>query len=106
MIKRLMYIFLVLIFTQSVSLAKPCSALPPGIIKFHNLPLNSTLVFTVESDTLKVKKIKEVAKAKRQAKPEKINAPVDTLKNKPKPRRQQRPEGLERPPEIPRRNNN
>lgn len=47
------------------------------------------------------KKIKEVAKAKKMPKPEKIEA-VDPAKAKPK--RQRRPEGLERPPEIPRRN--
>ena len=47
------------------------------------------------------KKIKEVAKAKKQPKPEKIET-VDPAK--PKPKRQRRPEGLERPPEIPRRN--
>jgi hypothetical protein len=47
------------------------------------------------------KKIKEVAKAKKMPKPEKIET-VDPAK--PKPKRQRRPEGLERPPEIPRRN--
>jgi len=51
------------------------------------------------------KKIKEVAKAKKQPKPEKIeppdNGPASTHK---KLKRQRRPEGLERPPEIPRRN--
>ena len=47
------------------------------------------------------KKIKEVARAKKMPKPEKIET-VDPAK--PKPKRQRRPEGLERPPEIPRRN--
>ncbi len=47
------------------------------------------------------KKVKEVAKAKKQPKPEKIEN-VEAAKQKPK--RQRRPEGLERPPEIPRRN--
>jgi regulatory protein YycH of two-component signal transduction system YycFG len=47
------------------------------------------------------KKIKEIAKAKKMPKPEKIES-VDPAK--PKPKRQRRPEGLERPPEIPRRN--
>jgi len=49
------------------------------------------------------KKIKEVAKAKKQPKPEKIE-PLDNTGAKHKPKRQRRPEGLERPPEIPRRN--
>jgi len=51
-------------------------------------------------------KIKEVTKAKKQPKPEKIepeNSP-GTSKTKQRPKRQRRPEGLERPPEIPRRN--
>ncbi len=50
------------------------------------------------------KRIKEISKARRQAKPEKIDenggitAPVI-------PKSQRRPAGVERPPEIPRRNN-
>jgi hypothetical protein len=53
------------------------------------------------------KKIKEIAKAKKQSKPEKIdedgnNAPAASVKAK----RQRRPAGLQRPPEIPRRNGN
>lgn len=53
------------------------------------------------------KKIKEIAKSKKQPKPEKIEE-IDPATGKPKvkPKRQRRPEGLERPPEIPRRNNN
>jgi aminopeptidase N len=50
------------------------------------------------------KKIKELAKAKHQPKPEKIE-PVDDSKSK-KARRQRRPQGLETPPEIPRRSGN
>ncbi|MFD2874366.1 hypothetical protein ACFS5N_17925 [Mucilaginibacter ximonensis] len=46
------------------------------------------------------KKIKEISKAKRQVKPEKIGD------EKAKPKRERRPEGLDRPPEIPRRNGN
>lgn len=50
------------------------------------------------------KKVKEIGKAKRQPKPEKIT-PADAPATKnPKPKRERRPEGLERPPEIPRRN--
>ena len=53
------------------------------------------------------KKIKEIAKAKRQPKPEKLGTTDDAkTPPKPKPKRQRRPEGLERPPEIPRRNGN
>jgi hypothetical protein len=50
------------------------------------------------------KKIKELAKAKHQPKPEKIE-PADDSKSK-KARRQRRPQGLETPPEIPRRSGN
>ena len=49
------------------------------------------------------KKIKEIAKAKRQVKPEKVD---EQSPAKPKPKRERRPEGMERPPEIPRRNGN
>ncbi|WP_183562135.1 hypothetical protein [Mucilaginibacter sp. SP1R1] len=51
-------------------------------------------------------KIKEVAKAKKQAKPEKVDDSGVPVAPKPKAKRQRRPEGLERPPEIPRRNGN
>jgi len=56
-------------------------------------------------DILGSKKIKEVAKPKHQSKPEKVVTPVDTATINKKAKRQRRPEGLERPPEIPRRNN-
>lgn len=118
MIKRLVYIFLLLIFTSRLSSAKPCSH-SPLFIKNINLYVNSTPVVFDAVDTSKVKnskntdddkkKIKEIAKARKQAKPEKLGqvpSPADTLKNKVKLKRQRRPEGLERPPEIPRRNNN
>jgi hypothetical protein len=64
-------------------------------------------------DTTKIKKpdpddkktIKEVAKAKRQPKPEKVEPDNSAAsKNKKQTKRQRRPEGMERPPEIPRRN--
>ena len=49
------------------------------------------------------KKIKEISKARRQAKPEKIDENGNEVPVKPKSQR--RPVGVERPPEIPRRNN-
>jgi hypothetical protein len=54
------------------------------------------------------KKVKEVTRAKKQPKPEKVESTDNTaaVKPKPRPKRQRRPEGLERPPEIPRRNGN
>jgi hypothetical protein len=47
------------------------------------------------------KKIKEIAKTKKQPKPEKLEPPANDTK---RAKRQRRPDGLERPPEIPRRN--
>lgn len=67
----------------------------------HKLPLADTIIKKRPADD-EEKKIKEVLRAKRQAKPEKID---DTGKPA-KPQRERRPEGMERPPEIPRRNNN
>ena len=60
-----------------------------------------------QADPDDTKKVKDVAKAKRLPKPEKLEEGADaTSTHKPKPKRQRRPPGLERPPEIPRRNGN
>lgn len=61
-------------------------------------------------DVLSPGVIKEIPRAKRQPKPEKIvtvnttTAPADTTNKKQRSKR--RPEGMERPPDIIRRNNN
>jgi len=111
MIKWFVYIVLLLIFAPCLSSAK---------IKnnhFHvfsdrlklSLPFKEMAIDTVTTKNNKKpepddkKKIKEVAKAKKQPKPEKIE-PLNNTGAKHKPKRQRRPEGLERPPEIPRRN--
>ena len=53
------------------------------------------------------KKVKEVAKAKRLPKPEKVDENgTSNSQQQTKPKRQRRPPGMERPPEIPRRNGN
>ncbi|WP_461450920.1 hypothetical protein [Mucilaginibacter sp.] len=52
------------------------------------------------------KKIKEIARARRQPKPEKLTPTDGTTVTKPRTKRARRPEGLEQPPEIPRRNDN
>ena len=108
MIKRLAYIVLLLIFAQSLSSAK--------IRTGHRYTVKGDvpliIFMQVPKDTSNSKKhqqeekIKEISKAKRQSKPEKIGETdnVQDKKDKPKPKRQRRPEGLERPPEIPRRN--
>jgi hypothetical protein len=114
MIKWFVYIVVLLIFAPCLSSAK--------IKNNHfnvisdklgiSLPFKELLVDTTNTKNNKKqepeekKKIKEVANAKRQPKPEKIESTDHsaTSKPKPKPKRQRRPEGMERPPEIPRRN--
>jgi hypothetical protein len=65
----------------------------------YSLPLTDTIIKKQPPEEDE-KKIKEVQKAKRQTKPEKID------EAQPKRQRERRPEGMERPPEIPRRNSN
>ncbi|GGH11748.1 hypothetical protein [Mucilaginibacter phyllosphaerae] len=99
-----------MIFAPRLSYAKNNSGLHGGSLginntfnTFYTLQQRDTTVTKGrqrQSDEEK-KKIKEVARAKKQPIPEKIEI-VDPAK--PKPKRQRRPEGLERPPEIPRRN--
>ena len=84
----------------------------------HDIRLDSSTTFLIDTILNKTakqkqleleekKKIKEVAKAKRLPKPEKVDeAGNSSSQAKGKPKRQRRPAGLERPPEIPRRNGN
>ncbi|GAA4092058.1 hypothetical protein [Mucilaginibacter panaciglaebae] len=108
MLKRLAYIVLLLIFAASLSSAKTGSvrrALAFGKSMQHVLATDTTKKQKAEEEA---KKIKEISKAKRQVKPEKISDGdnVQDSKAKPKHKRERRPEGLDRPPEIPRRNGN
>jgi outer membrane biosynthesis protein TonB len=112
MIKWFAYIVLLLIMAPAFSSAKDRK-------DRHNvdyLILNIVADSRIATDTAATKntkhpqeqddkkKVKEIRKAKRQPKPEKI-VPADApAAQKPKPKRERRPEGLERPPEIPRRN--
>ncbi|WP_214072246.1 hypothetical protein [Mucilaginibacter sp. dw_454] len=105
MLKRLAYIVLLLIFAASLSSAKAGMARHEpvkGDYMRYDLASDTTKKQKTEEDS---KKIKEISKAKRQVKPEKISD-KDADKAKPKPKRERRPEGLDRPPEIPRRNGN
>jgi hypothetical protein len=116
MIKWFAYIVLLLIMTPGLSSAKKRAS---SVALFYNvvpLPVYSNASIDTTSskktkqnqqDADDKKKIKEIAKARRQPKPEKI-VPVDGAPEakKQKPKRQRRPEGLEQPPEIPRRNDN
>jgi len=115
MIKWFAYIVVLLIFAPCLASAK----IKNNHFKIVNiqlgvsLPGKEMLIDTTAKKSNKKQeqedktKIKEVAKAKRQPKPEKIESTEHpaTQKPKPRPKRQRRPEGLERPPEIPRRSN-
>jgi hypothetical protein len=114
MMKWFAYIVLLFLFAPCLSLAKKLSANNHHFLFYnHNLPpftLGPTVTDTVtkknkQQQEDEKKKIKEIARAKRQQKPEKVEE-QNTQGVKAKPKRQHRPEGLERPPEIPRRNGN
>jgi hypothetical protein len=108
MIKWFVYIVLLLMLTPRLSSAGTMAA---SLISKHGYSLTVVDVnFTVDTVATKKtkqqeaddkKKIKEIAKARRQPKPEKID--VNGAPGTKKPKRQRRPEGLEQPPEIPRR---
>ena len=113
MIKWFAYIVLLLIMTPGLSSAKKRAH--PVALFYNVVPLpvySNASIDTTSSKKTKQnqqdaddkKKIKEIAKARRQPKPEKIDEAPTAKKQKPK--RQRRPEGLEQPPEIPRRNDN
>jgi len=109
MIKRFAYIVILLAFMPVLSFALVKEK--RSIFSKYRLNLSASFYTFLPDTTSKKhqsddkKKIKEIARAKRQPKPEKVeDAPVDATTQKPKPKRQRRPEGLERPPEIPRRN--
>lgn len=114
MIKWFVYIVLLLILIPCLSSAKfKDRGYRHKSVAFYT---DSAFIRVLFSDTTNKKKqqeaddkkkIKEVAKAKRLPKPEKVdeNSSANS-QNKIKPKRQRRPAGLERPPEIPRRNGN
>jgi hypothetical protein len=113
MIKWFAYIVLLLIFSPCLSSAKIKNHRVDAFLNSLglSLPVKEMAIDTSAKNNKKQeqddkKKVKEIAKAKKQPKPEKIepgdNSEVPPVKKKPK--RQRRPEGLERPPEIPRRN--
>ena len=107
MIKWFAYIVLLLMLAPGLSFAKNRNTLHVFSKRALLLPnysdaLTDTTKNAKHPDPDDKKKIKEIAKARRQPKPEKIV--TDPPPAKVKPKRQRRPEGLERPPEIPRRN--
>src|SRR4051812_45889541 len=112
MIKWFAYIVFLLIFAPCLSSAGVVSS--RFALAFNDKEIIVLPYYTASADTTLSKKdkqkqkkdeknkIKEVAKAKRQANPEKFDETTVPAKPKAKPKRQRRPEGLERPPEIPR----
>jgi hypothetical protein len=112
MIKWIVYIVVLLIFAPYLSSAKIkknrfniVSDKLAISLPFKEMIADTSTKKSRRQEQDEKNKIKEVAKAKRQPKPEKIE-PVDNPPKTKKPRRQRRPEGLETPPEIPRRNGN
>ncbi|MEO8885913.1 MAG: hypothetical protein ABI367_07600 [Mucilaginibacter sp.] len=113
MLKWFAYIVLLLLFAPCLSSAEKAKTAPYKSVFSVYAPSHELIQMDTLSKKLKQqqeeekKKVKEISKAKRQAKPEKIDdgnaadAPPAV-----KPKRQRRPEGMERPPEIPRRNEN
>ncbi|MES2274613.1 MAG: hypothetical protein V4592_01240 [Bacteroidota bacterium] len=111
MVKGFVYIVFLLVSIPCLLLAKAKNShKQQGIVLHYNIvftePVISTITDTVKTVKVPSKtdaKVKEVAKAKKQPKPEKVDEADD---KKAKPKRQRRPDGMERPPEIPRRNDN
>jgi len=112
MIKWFAYIVVLLIFAPCLLSAKIKNShfINACYKSGDGLPFNDILIDTTKNSKKQEQedkaKIKEVAKARRQPKPEKVESTEHPVAKKPKPKlkRQRRPEGLERPPEIPRRN--
>jgi hypothetical protein len=108
MIRWFAYIVLLLIFAPCLSSAKIKNGYHDPVsdkVAYHFVFIQKLTDTTKkrQQEEEEKKKIKEVSKAKRQSKPEKID---DTDSKNVKPKRERRPEGMERPPEIPRRNGN
>ncbi len=116
MIKWFAYIVLLLIFAPGLSSANiknnpfnTGSYNPQASLSRMDILSDTIIIKNRKQEREEKQKIKEVARARRQPKPEKIgpgdNAELSKMKAS-KPKRQRRPEGLVRPPEIPRRNGN
>lgn len=112
MTKWLVYIAFLLVLTPCLSLAKLNNsryghAVALSVDMIDDMPVHAIAdtIKSVKSSAKNETKVKEVTKAKRQPKPEKVDDD-HTTDQKEKPKRQRRPDGMERPPEIPRRNDN
>lgn len=109
MIKRIAYIVMLLMFASCFSFAGNVKITRHGTAFLFSKPIaiiqDSLSKKTKQQQEEEKKKIKEISKAKRQAKPEKIDENGNEVVVPVKPKSQRRPVGVERPPEIPRRNN-
>ncbi|GAB3909266.1 hypothetical protein [Mucilaginibacter boryungensis] len=111
MIKWFVYIVFLLASAPCLLSAKTKKSRDEHAIVLSYGPVFSEKAYNSISDTIKTlkasskndPKVKEVPKPKKQSKPEKVEE-GDATKEKAK--RQRRPDGMERPPEIPRRNDN
>lgn len=112
MIKWIVYIVFLLVFTPCLLLADTPSGRKGRIITEREanaiiIPVIKDLSDTTKNGkntTAKVDpKVKEVPKTRVQPKPEKVEEP-DAAKKK--PTRERRPDGMQRPPELPRRSDN
>ena len=107
------YIVFVLVLTPCLLLAQPGRAHATGVVTVPPALNGGAAEHTMFADTIKTLKstakadgkVKEVTKAKKQPKPEKVDD-NNPPKTDAKPKRERRPDGMERPPEIPRRNDN
>lgn len=114
MVKWFVYIVFLLVLTPCLLSAKIKSRKGDPTVILQRPTVAAYIEITGISDTIKNGKnqpkaeikVKEVAKAKRQPKPEKVDDAGQGDAKKDKHKRQRRPEGMERPPEIPRRNDN
>jgi len=110
MVKWFVYIVFVLVITPCTLSANSPNSRAGDAIALRNHDSFLLINLTLSVDTIKTNKstttkpdlkVKEVPKPKNQPKPEKIVvAKKDTIK------RVRRPDGMQRPPEIPRRNDN
>jgi hypothetical protein len=109
MVKRIAYIVILLMCATGLSFAVTVKSARYE----HTFLVSKSIPILQDSLSKKLKqqqeeekkKIKEISKARRQAKPEKIDENGNEVVVPIKPKSQRRPVGVERPPEIPRRNN-
>lgn len=110
--KRFGYIVFLLVLVPCLIWAQPGRGHAPVPMPSSTMPEQhiafTDTVKTLKNTTKSDAKVKEVAKAKKQPKPEKVDETTGQAQAKPaeKPKRNKRPDGMERPPEIPRRPDN